>query len=95
MSSIGGMLFPMGTHPWMAEKMVASRCADRDRAVRTHRRPSAAAPAMAEPQPVGAGRRVTRGLGTLLIVAGRRLAGPEALRTALDRSGFEPGSTVA
>jgi hypothetical protein len=86
----------MGTHPWMAERMVASRCEDRDRAVRNHRQPSGTVPstAVASPAP-HARRRVSRRLGTLLIAAGRRLAGPEALRTALDRAGFEAGHSAA
>lgn len=76
----------------MVERMAADRHFDLETAARLRRQDRVEGMAL-----VGARRAgpVTRGMGTLLIGAGRRLAGPEALRSALEQSGFEPRHSAA
>jgi hypothetical protein len=66
----------MTMHPWMLEKMTASRMADREAEATAYRR--AMRPAMAK-SATRASRRfvVTRKAGHILISIGCRLAGPE------------------
>jgi hypothetical protein len=84
----------MEVNPWMVERMATGQHADRQRAAQTHHLPLVE---VSDPGRMVTTRphRVTRQIGTLLIAAGRCLAGPEALRSALDRSGFEPWHSAA
>jgi hypothetical protein len=90
----------MSLHPLVSEKMVKSRMADRERSAAVHRRaPVYGDPPLLDPLSLPALRprhhSPSRLVGGLLIVAGRRLAGPEALAAALDRSGVGRGRTAA
>ena len=75
----------MTMHPWMLEKMTASRMADREAEATAYRR--AMRPAMAK----SATRRsrrfvVTRKAGRILLSIGCRLAGPETAVTGETQS---------
>jgi len=74
-------------HPWVAEQLVKDRMAERQRAAASHRRsvPSGSGPVGTFAQ--GRWRRgPSRLVGGMLITAGRRLAGPDALVAALEGS---------
>jgi hypothetical protein len=85
-------------HPLMAEQMVEDRMAERERAASASRRarpsPESAGPRSAR-RSVHPHRGPARLVGSLLIAAGRRLAGPDALSAALDASPVEQGRTAA
>jgi hypothetical protein len=76
----------MSMPPWVSEQLVKDRMAERQRTASAHRRPAIgfSGPAPAPSMPSGR-RRPSHLIGELLITAGRRLAGPDALAAALDR----------
>jgi len=82
-------------HPWVAEQLVENRMAEGERAAPVRRR----SPRGSRPGPVpGKSRALSapaRVVGSLLIGAGRRLAGPDALAAALDASRVERGHSPA
>ncbi|MGA3146565.1 MAG: hypothetical protein ABSF33_03685 [Acidimicrobiales bacterium] len=87
----------MGMHPFMAEQMVGDRMSERQRAASASRRSR-----LSRENEGSRGRRSVhphrgpaRLVGGLLIAAGRRLAGPDALSAALDASRVEHGRTPA
>jgi hypothetical protein len=79
----------------MAEQMVGNRMSERERAASASR----PGPPKARSRPARPGtpphRAPARLVGSLLIAAGRRLAGPDAVSAALDASRVEHGRTVA
>jgi hypothetical protein len=84
-------------HPLVSEKMVKSRMADRERSAALHRRaPVYGDRPLLDPLSLPAPRphSPSRVVGGLLIGAGRRLAGPEALIRALESSGARRGRTA-
>ena len=84
-------------HPWVAEQMVGNRMTERERAASASRRPSAATrrARSASARPDRQHHKAARLVGGLLIGAGRRLAGPDALSAALDASRVDHGRSVA
>jgi hypothetical protein len=86
-------------HPLVSEKMVKSRMADRERSAALHRRaPVYGDRPLLDPLSLPAPRphhTPSRVVGGLLIGAGRRLAGTEALAAALESSGARRGRTAA
>jgi hypothetical protein len=81
-------------HPWVAEQLVENRMAESERAASGRRRRPGARSG-STPVEAGSHRRPARLVGTLLIGAGRRLAGPDALAAALDASRIERGHSPA
>ena len=77
----------------MAEQLVENRMAERERAASSSR--SAGARSDSAPVKPRRHRAPTRLVGSLLIGAGRRLAGPDALAAALDASRIERGHSPA
>ena len=95
MSSICPKLWDMEMHPWVAEQLVENRRAERERAASGRRRSprdNATKSIPVEPRPHRAPARL---VGSLLIGAGRRLAGPDALAAALDASRVGRGRSPA
>jgi hypothetical protein len=82
-------------HPWVAEQMVGNRMAERERAGTARRRSPGSRARPAPIRPDRRPRKAARLVGSLLIGAGRRLAGPDALSAALDASRVDHGRYVA
>ena len=81
-------------HPWVAPQLVENRMNESER-VASERRRSHGARSGSAPVRTRSHRTLTRVVGSLLIGAGRRLAGPDALIAALDASHVERGHSPA